>query len=620
MAYFISGFKQFSIYKNEECCCVHFYRCYQQYNRTAHQSGNSKKVQQRESIRSVSTGGRQLSFDSGCLTAQYLMYPPRFAILVVLIAMTTCSSMATPVQVVAAWSTTKNFSTYRNRNTPRTTSQIISDIEASSRLPPHLKSNRFASPSSSLWSSHIDKDTIRNFSVNSRPTTKDNSSQDLDERKIHLINDEETILSEKTDRGNIRKRRSLAQSIPNSDVDALERLSRVFGIHQLPSADKVSPHLVAPEYMTQLYQSITDSGGLTKAKSPYNADIIRSFPDRDYRHQMHFYYNITFLERKENILQAEFHIFKLRPKTVQPRLPKSHLVTIQIYQVLSLKNIDAPSSLRLVDVRRVSAYQHGWITFTVVSALLSWMNNTSHNYGLLVRATLMSGEILNGTFIRFAQRKAHHDSKQPILVVFTDDGQQKHRNYISPTDEGYQEIKEDILRHELAQTSRRQDFRKAIRLLNEKDRADYEKSQGVSPNFKSRQKRSVKRKSNGNDTKHRRRPERNIYRRKKRNCARYEMYVDFSAIGWSGWIISPKGYNAYHCAGACPFPLGQSHKPTNHATVQSIVHALHADKNVLTPCCVPDKLYSISLLYFDDEENVILKLYEDMVAASCGCH
>lgn len=185
---------------------------------------------------------------------------------------------------------------------------------------------------------------------------------------------------------------------------------------------------------------------------------------------------------------------------------------------------------------------------------------------------------------------------------------------------GYQEIKEDILRHELAQTSRRLDFRKAIRLLNEKDRADYERSQSNLPNFKSRQKRSVKSRADGNNTRQRRRPARNIYRRKKRNCARYEMYVDFSAIGWSGWIISPKGYNAYHCAGSCPFPLGQSHKPTNHATVQSIVHALHADKNVLTPCCVPDKLYSISLLYFDDDENVILKLYEDMVAASCGCH
>ena len=66
--------------------------------------------------------------------------------------------------------------------------------------------------------------------------------------------------------------------------------------------------------------------------------------------------------------------------------------------------------------------------------------------------------------------------------------------------------------------------------------------------------------------------------------------------------------------------MGQSQKPTNHATVQSIVHALAVGRDVRTPCCVPDKLFSISLLYFDDNENVILKQYDDMVAASCGCH
>ena len=112
-------------------------------------------------------------------------------------------------------------------------------------------------------------------------------------------------------------------------------------------------------------------------------------------------------------------------------------------------------------------------------------------------------------------------------------------------------------------------------------------------------------------------------RKRKKSCSRDILYVDFEEIGWSSWIISPKGYNAYHCKGDCPFPLGQNQKPTNHATVQSIVHAMRitsSGKDLGTPCCVPNKLFSISLLYFDDEENVTLKKYADMVAASCGCH
>uniref|UniRef100_A0A8C4VW78 TGF-beta family profile domain-containing protein n=1 Tax=Gopherus evgoodei TaxID=1825980 RepID=A0A8C4VW78_9SAUR len=103
-------------------------------------------------------------------------------------------------------------------------------------------------------------------------------------------------------------------------------------------------------------------------------------------------------------------------------------------------------------------------------------------------------------------------------------------------------------------------------------------------------------------------------------CQLNDLFVDFHEIGWAGWIIFPRGYKAYYCKGACLFPLGESLRATNHATVQSIVHTLKLSKDVSTPCCVPDKLSSISIMYFDDNENVVLKNYKDMVATSCGCH
>lgn len=102
-------------------------------------------------------------------------------------------------------------------------------------------------------------------------------------------------------------------------------------------------------------------------------------------------------------------------------------------------------------------------------------------------------------------------------------------------------------------------------------------------------------------------------------CARYELYVDFRDIGLSSSIIAPIGYSAYQCKGVCEPPLRQEHRPTNHATIQAIVHKMGLVKGVERPCCVPTKLLSISILFLDDNANVVLKMYEDMVADRCGC-
>lgn len=100
-------------------------------------------------------------------------------------------------------------------------------------------------------------------------------------------------------------------------------------------------------------------------------------------------------------------------------------------------------------------------------------------------------------------------------------------------------------------------------------------------------------------------------------CTRHELYVDFQNIGLSS-IIAPPGYSAYQCKGVCESPLSQDQWPTNHATIQAIMHKVGLVKGVEKPCCVPIKLQSISILFLD-KESVVLKNYEDMVAERCGC-
>ncbi|XP_052783655.1 bone morphogenetic protein 3-like [Mya arenaria] len=422
------------------------------------------------------------------------------------------------------------------------------------------------------------------------------------------------------------------------ETEAIERLSKVFGIEHAPQ------HMVGatpPQFMLELFNDITDSGGLIKKGGPYNASTVVSFPDRAYNKEMHFYYNVS-MHASEQLLEAEFHLFRMTPLANETRhAPQgrvSHLIEVKVYQVLDPKNMYSDIGRTLVDQKRVSAHARGWFIFNVTRAVRDWAFQKAPNHGFLVISKALYGQDLGEADVRFAQRKAHHDTKQPILVIYTDDGRQRTPHYISPEDQEYKEITRDIRRLEkkyqrkMGYNYDNAGLRNAIKFLNEKEREEYghpffaPKSDSENAENNSRNKRSVSNSTNKKRPKRDRKSDQkdkrdaNRYSRRRRSCNRRQMYVDFDEIGWAGWIISPKGYNAYHCKGPCEFPLGQSQRPTNHATVQSIVHALRVGKGVTTPCCVPNKLYSISLLYFDDAENVILKQYDDMVAASCGCH
>ncbi|XP_069096976.1 bone morphogenetic protein 2-like isoform X3 [Pleurodeles waltl] len=205
-----------------------------------------------------------------------------------------------------------------------------------------------------------------------------------------------------------------------------------------------------------------------------------------------------------------------------------------------------------------------------------WLQDASSNYGFLIISTLPSGNSLDDHFMSFSRSTPRKGSRtSPFLVLFSDDGRRRASN---PSPEpGFPPSPADLPP------------------LLPNQNIDLKKIRQIRDLSMAAQHHHV-------------------------SCQRVPLYVDFEEIGWEGWIISPRGYNAYHCRGACIFPLGQGLGATNHATVQSIAHALKLSKDIDTPCCVPDKLHSINLLYFDDEENVVLKQYDEMVAVSCGCH
>ncbi|XP_043230740.1 COPII coat assembly protein SEC16-like [Amphibalanus amphitrite] len=109
-------------------------------------------------------------------------------------------------------------------------------------------------------------------------------------------------------------------------------------------------------------------------------------------------------------------------------------------------------------------------------------------------------------------------------------------------------------------------------------------------------------------------------------CRLRRLTIDFDALGWGESIISPQRFDAFYCAGQCAFPLSRDSRPTNHATIQSLAALLGLQADgarggpVPAPCCVPDVMDSLTLLYFDEtRQNVVLKNYPNMVVKSCSC-
>uniref|UniRef100_A0A3P8WEI3 Anti-dorsalizing morphogenic protein n=1 Tax=Cynoglossus semilaevis TaxID=244447 RepID=A0A3P8WEI3_CYNSE len=348
---------------------------------------------------------------------------------------------------------------------------------------------------------------------------------------------------------------------------AIKRLLEVFGMEDPPA---IHGHKQAPQYMLDLYNTVADVDGVTKDPYLLEGNTVRSFFDRR-SEQVEFRFNLSTVATTEKILTAELHLFKLRPQAMLAFNRHHFCQQVSVYQLLPTTKNSSAHGRKLLSSRLIPVHSTGWEVFTITQAVRSWMADEGNNLGLSVVVQTLGGGQMDTKLIRFASGRHHHQSKQPMLVLFTDDGRRSATVENAPNDTAAtSSLPEAPLSGPPSRSARS---------------LDYSEEEGAST-----------------------------------SCQRMPLYVDFEEIGWSGWIVSPRGYNAYHCKGSCPFPLGQNMRPTNHATVQSIINALKLIKGIETPCCVPDKLFSINLLYFDDDENVVLKQYSDMVAGSCGCH
>lgn len=303
-----------------------------------------------------------------------------------------------------------------------------------------------------------------------------------------------------------------------------------------------------------------------------DADMVMSFVnlveyDRELspqrRHHKEFKFNLSQIPEGEAVTAAEFRLYK----ECVSRAFRNDTFLLKVYQVVK-EHPDREADLFLLESRRLWAAEEGWLEFDITATSNLWVMSPVHNLGLQVSVETSSGQSISSKEAGLVGRDGALE-KQPFMVAFF-------------------KVSEVHIR-----TARSTGGKRRQQNRNRSTQPQ-EGSRGLGPAD-----------YNSSD--------------QKTACRRHELYVSFRELGWQDWIIAPEGYAANYCDGECSFPLNAHMNATNHAIVQTLVHLMNPE-NVPKPCCAPTKLHAISVLYFDDNSNVILKKYKNMVVRACGCH
>ncbi|XP_022103576.1 protein DVR-1 homolog [Acanthaster planci] len=319
---------------------------------------------------------------------------------------------------------------------------------------------------------------------------------------------------------------------------------------------------------------------LNEVSAVNQADTIMSLPvhykERALaKHGPHrYHFDLTRIPDEETVTAAELRVFRYNTN----HAPGNGTYRINIYQVIPQDQESGRSrSMAYLDGQVVGRSDHGWLVFDVTMASSTWRTFPRANMGLHVTAETLDGESVDPSAIGLVGVDSEQ-GKEPFMVAFF---------------QGFNQPQPARVRN------RRSTPRKSAR----------------------RRQRPETINTNTNSLNDLGSPSRNPNSAsvRQRECQKRALQVNFRDLEWQDWIIAPHGYAAFYCEGECAFPLNDYLNATNHAIVQTLVN-LMSPEAVPQACCAPTKLSAISVLFFDDSSNVILKKYRNMVVRACGCH
>ncbi|RXN01602.1 Dorsalin-1 [Acipenser ruthenus] len=315
-----------------------------------------------------------------------------------------------------------------------------------------------------------------------------------------------------------------------------------------------------PQFMLELYNRYT-----TDKSSMPQSNIARSFNVKDAtmskgtasEKQHLLLFNIS-IPSHEEITMAELRLYTFLENDTNDVQAR-----IKVYDVENNKD---GSTLHFLASKDVNKKQNSWETFEVTKAIKRWVKSSQTTNTLQVQIDRTGGMPLEGGGLDVS---VSFKNSSPVLIIFSDDLRNEKKE---------DELKEMILHEEESV------FLAEGNMNYDEDKPPSRRKRSTKPDF----------------------------------CQRRSLRVDFKEIGWD-WIVAPKEYEAYECKGVCSYPLGDNLTPSKHALVQTLVHFKNPKKTA-KPCCVPTKLDSISILYYDEKGQPTFQYkYEGMQVAKCGC-
>ena len=110
---------------------------------------------------------------------------------------------------------------------------------------------------------------------------------------------------------------------------------------------------------------------------------------------------------------------------------------------------------------------------------------------------------------------------------------------------------------------------------------------------------------------------RSLAEQSRMDCHLEPLPISMTELGWNNWVVAPESFDIGYCIGVCPWPMA-AFKPSLHAVMQGLI-SFRKSGEVPSAACVPTKIGSMKMMFYDDDLSLVSHNYGRMIATECGC-